>query len=271
MTVFRRIRRRFSVYRLALALAGAIAVAPMTVGSQDVLGLQRRQASRAEIEQAIKAAEQVAASSDAKTRERLAAQAAALRQRLTNGDFVPGDRLMITVLGDSALTDTFTVKGEQRLQLPNIPDISLRGVLDSELSSYLRDQLAKYIREPTVTATGLVRLAVMGAIAQPGFPTVPIDYLVTDVLMAAGGPTQSGNMEGAIVRRGDKTVLDDKQFAEAIRTGKSVGDISLRDGDEIFIPTQPTGSRLQQVITVVSTVTGLFFIIRYAGRGRGFP
>jgi polysaccharide export outer membrane protein len=246
-------------------------LAPLLVDAQDVLGLQRRQASRAELEQAVASAEQVAASTDPKTREKLLAHAASLRQRLKNGDFIPGDRLMITVLGDTALTDTFTVKSEQRLQLPNIPDISLRGVLDSELTGHLRDELAKYIKEPTVTATGLIRLALMGAIGQPGFTTVPIDNLVTDVLMASGGPGQSADMDGAIVRRGDKTLLSSKQFGEAVRTGKTVGDISLRDGDEIFIPTQSTTARWQQVLPIVSALTGLYFIIRFGRGRRGVP
>ena len=271
MTVVRRPDRRITGVRFAFALLATF-LAPPLLEAQDVLGLQRRQASRVELEQAAASAEQVAASTDPKTREKLLAHAASLRQRLKNGDFIPGDRLMITVLGDSALTDTFTVKSEQRLQLPNIPDISLRGVLDSELTGHLRDQLAKYIKEPTVTATGLIRLAIMGAIGQPGFTTVPIDNLVTDVLMASGGPGQSANMDAAIVRRGDRTLLDSKQFAEALRTGKTVGDISLRDGDEIFIPTQSTTARWQQVLPIVSALTGLYFIIRFGTRSRrGVP
>jgi protein involved in polysaccharide export with SLBB domain len=267
MTGFRGCRRLF-VSRLNLVLASVLLI-PIGAAAQDVLGTQRRQASRAELEQAIAAAEQTAASTDPKTREKLISHAQALRQRLKNGDFLPGDRLMITVVGDSALTDTFTVRNDQRLQLPNIPEISLRGVLDSELSGYLRDELAKYLKDPTVTATGLIRLAVMGAIGQPGFTTVPVDHLVTDVLMGAGGPASSGNMDKAYVKRGDKKLLNEKQFAEAVRTGKTVGDISLRDGDEIYIPNQPTGSRLQTLIPVISTLTGLYFIIRF-GRGRGF-
>lgn len=270
MSAFRRLNRKIRNARFALVIGFGLLAPAASAGAQDVLGLQRRQASRAELEQAAAAAEQVAATADPKTREKLVAHAASLRQRLKNGDFAPGDRILLTVLGDSALSDTFTVRTEQKLQLPEIPDISLRGILDSELSGYLRDQLAKYLKDPEVSATGLIRLAIMGSIAQPGFVTVPIDQLVTDVLMGSGGPAQSGNMDGAIVRRGERTFLDSKQFSEAVRTGKTVGDISLRDGDEIYIPAQPSGSRLQQWLPIVSAVTGLYFIFRF-GRRRGNP
>jgi polysaccharide export outer membrane protein len=262
---------RFLTVRRTLLTLVLVIGAATTASAQDVLGAQRRQASRAELEAAAAAAEQAALAADPKTREKLVAQAASIRQRLKNGDFAPGDRLLISVVGDSALSDTFTVRTEQRLQLPNIPDISLRGVLDSELSDHLRTELSKYLREPSVTATGLIRLAVMGAIGQPGFTTVPNDLLVTDVLMASGGPSQSGDMGKAHVRRADKTFLDSKQFAEAIRTGKTIGDISLRDGDEIFIPPAATGPQWQTWMTAISAVTGLYFIIRFGRGRRGIP
>lgn len=268
----RSLQNRSRLYKVAGALALALAAWPAEAVGQDVLGTQRRQASRAEIEQAISAAEQVASTTnDDKTRERLLAQAGALRQRLQNGDFAPGDRLMITVLGDSALTDTFTVRMEQVLQLPNLPDITLRGVLDSELQGYLTEQISKYIREPSVSVIGLVRLNVSGAIAQPGFVTVPIDLLVTDVIMAAGGPGQGSDLNKSQVKRGNSTVLNSKQLSEALRTGRTVGDISLRDGDEIFIATRPTSSRLMSWLPVVSALTTVYFIVRWRGGGRGTP
>jgi polysaccharide export outer membrane protein len=255
--------------RLALA-ATLLACLPGSAAAQDVLGMQRRQATRAELEQAIAGAEAVSATADPKTREKLAAHVASIRQRLRNGDFAPGDRLYLTVLGDSSLTDTFTVRTDQRLQLPNIPEISLRGVLDSELSSHLSKELSRYLKDPQVTATGLIRLSVMGAIGEPGFLTVPIDQLVTDVLMAAGGPAQTGKFEEAHVKRAGKTYLDRKQFAEAIRSGKTVGDVSLRDGDEIYIPQASTSNFFQVWMPVLSASIAVFWIIR-GGRGRRVP
>ena len=241
-----------------------------SAGAQDILGTQRRQASRAELEQAVSGAEAVSATSDPKTREKLAIHVSALRQRLRNGDFVPGDRMALTVLGDSSLTNTFTVKQDQRLELPNIPEISLRGVLDSELTTHLSKELARYLKDPQVSAKGLIRLQVMGGIGRPGFMTVPNDQLVTDVIMAAGGPSQSGKFEDAIVKRGNKTLLEKSQFSEAVRTGRSVGDVSLRDGDEIFVPMSTNGNRLSTWMPIVSVLTTIVFIVR-GGRGRNTP
>ncbi|MGQ0646173.1 MAG: polysaccharide biosynthesis/export family protein [Gemmatimonadaceae bacterium] len=251
-------------------MAAALTQVPSVGQAQTVLGTQRRQATRAELEQAIAATELAATKADPKTREKMADHVASLKQRLRNGDFAPGDRLYLTVLNDSSLTDTFTVKTDQRLQLPNIPDISIRGVLDSELADHLKKELAKYIKEPQVTATGLIRLSIMGAIGRPGFMTVPVDQLVTDVVMGAGGPSQAGKFDDAYVKRADKTFLNDKQFAEAVRSGKSVGDISLRDGDEIYIPQTSTTNFLQVWMPVLSASLALFWLVR-GGRGRRTP
>ena len=256
-----RLRRGLSVATAVLAL-GAPAAA------QDVLGSQRRQATRAELEQAIAGAEAVAPTADPRTREKLAAHVTSLRQRLRNGDFAPGDRLLLTVIGDSSLTDTFTVKQDQRLQLPNIPEISLRGVLDSELSSHLARELSRYLKDPQVTATGLIRVSVMGGIGRPGFLTVPVDQLVTDVLMSAGGPSQTGEFNKAYVKRADKKYLDEKQFADALRTGRTVGDVSLRDGDEIYIPQARTTNFFQVWMPVLSAGIAVFWIVRGGRRGR---
>ena len=254
----------------AFGLVGVLAVAG-TAGAQDPLGLQRRQATRTELEEAVKAADSVGPRVDEKTRLKLEAHASSIRQRLKNGDFVPGDRLYLSVLGDSSLTDTFTVKQEQKLSLPNIPEFSLRGVLDSELSAHLTKELSRYVRDPKVTATGLIRVTLTGGVGRPGFVTVPVDMLVTDVLMSQGGPSQAADLPKAYVKRADKTHLDKKQFAEALRTGRTVGDVAIRDGDEIIIPVQsPNGRWGMTWIPVVTSITGLFWIIR-GNRGRRTP
>jgi protein involved in polysaccharide export with SLBB domain len=258
---------------LLAAVALATLAPSRAAWAQDALGVQRRQATRAELEQAVQVAEQVATNSsvDAKTREKLRVHVAALQQRLRTGDFLPGDRILIKSLGDSALNDTFTVRVDQRLQLPNLPDIALRGVLDSELNSHLSTELAKFLVNPSVTATGLVRLAVSGAVGRPGFILVPVDQAVTDVLMNAGGPSQLAKLNEAIVRRGDEKFLNEKQFAEAVRTGRTVGDVSLRDGDEIVVPagSATAGGRLGRIGAIASASMGVVWLLLSVGR-RGF-
>ena len=259
-----------AVMRRKLARIAALIVAASTVlfpwqsEGQAALGSQRRQATRAELESAVAASEGVAASTaDAKAKERLLQGAAALRQRLKNGDFGPGDRILLSVLGDSALSDTFTVQMDQRLNLPGMPAVSLRGVLDSELGDHLTRHIGNYVKDPRVTATSLVRVAVMGMIGKPGFLTVSTDLMLSDVMMLAGGPTPGSAFADAKVTRGGKTLLAKREFAEAVQRGRSVGDIQLRDGDEIFIPTaNPQSRSVQTWLPLLSASMGIFWLIR---------
>ena len=235
--------------------------------AQSSIGEMRRQATREELERAAKAAESASLQQkDEKVRAKLRADAAAVRERLQNGDFIPGDRIMLLVQGDSALTDTFTVRGDRMLPLPNIPPIPLHGVLDSELEPHLTKELLKYIKTVSLEATPLVRISLVG-FPQSNFYTVPVDQSITDVISTAGGWGSAAQVshDKAVVRRNGKIFLDAKATAAAVREAKTVGDMALRDGDELYLPERSISSnRWQTVFTVVTAVTGLIWAIRYA-------
>ena len=101
--------------------------------------------------------------------------AAAIRERLRTGDFYPGDRIVIRVLNDTSVSDTFTVKQGRVIDFIAIPTLSLTGVLDSELLGHVKAHVAKYVREPDVTVTPLVRRQLSGGIAQPGWYQFQMD------------------------------------------------------------------------------------------------
>lgn len=237
--------------------------------AQSSIGEMRRQATRVELERAAKAAESASMQQqDEKVRAKLQADAATIRERLQNGDFIPGDRIMLLVQGDSALSDTFTVRGDRMLPLPNIPAISLLGVLDSELESHLTKELLKYIKTVSLEATPLVRISLLG-FPQSNFYTVPVDQAITDVIATAGGwgSVSAVAPDKAVVRRNGKIFLDAKATAAAVREAKTVGDMALRDGDELYLPDKASSSfNWQAAFGAVGAVTGLIWAIRYAAR-----
>lgn len=263
--------------RLLTVLSTVVALlslASLPAHAQVALGDGRRQAARAELERAASATEQAAlVATDAKTRARLVAEAAAIRQRLRNGDFLPGDRIYLVVVGDSALTDTFTVRGDRRLPLPNIPeDISLAGVLDSELASHLSTALSRYFKSPSVTASAMVRLTMTGGVGKNGFQTFPTDQAITDVIMISGGFSAAARFDQTEVRRSGKVIINKNEFQEAIRSGRTVGDLALRDGDEIFMPvTSPTGGRSQGIVRTLAVLGPLLWIVRLIVRNNTNP
>lgn len=247
-------------------LASLLLVAPVAgAHGQSVMGEMRRQATRDELEKAAKSFESASLTApDEKTRTKLRSDAMAVRQRLENGDFIPGDRIRLYVEGDTALTDTFTVRGDRVLPLPNVPPISLHGVLDSELEPFLTKELLRYYKTVTLEATPLVRISLLG-FPQSNFYTVPVDASITDVIAAAGGwgPVTAVAHDKAVVRRAGSVIMDPKETAEAIRLGKTVGDMAMRDGDELYVPDRASSTfTWQTAMAIIGTLTGLYWLFR---------
>jgi protein involved in polysaccharide export with SLBB domain len=189
-----------------------------------------------------------------------------IRKRLAEGDFQSGHRILLFVVGDSALSDTFTVRADQKLQLPNLPEISLAGVLDSELQGYLETQLARYIRNPSVRAQALLRVSVTGNVANPGFYSIRTDTPVSDVIMNAGGPAPSADVRKVELRRGNDVVVKREGIQTAIRSELTMADIGARPGDELYVPAKPDGSRWAKIAGATASVTGIIWTIVYITR-----
>jgi polysaccharide biosynthesis/export protein len=251
--------------RAAALLLAAVALIA-TAKAQSTLGELRRQMTRAELTSALASFEKLAVSTDdKKVKEEAMGNAAAIRERLRTGDFYPGDRIVIRVLNDTSVSDTFTVMQGRVIDFGAIPELSLAGVLDSELLDRVKTHIAKYIREPDVTVTPLVRLQFTGGIAQPGWYQFRTDQTLTDAIMSIGGPSQSAEIHKTDILRAGKVTLDRGSTARALRTGKTIGDLGLRDGDEVRIA-ELLSARPSRLWTILPLVTSLLFTVRYIVR-----
>jgi protein involved in polysaccharide export with SLBB domain len=170
------------------------------------------------------------------TRERARQEAALIQARLTFGDFRVGDRILLTVDNQPALSDTFLVDQGPVLTLANIGDVPLRGVLRSELRTHVTQYLRTFLREPIVRARGLVRISIMGAVGNPGFYTLPGELIMTDAIMAAGGPAPNAKIDEVRVERGDLRVWEGDRLRQAMIEGRTLDQLDLRAGDRILIP-----------------------------------
>jgi len=190
------------------------------------------------------------------------AERSMLQDRLANGDFQVGDRIALIVLQDPTLTDTFTVKEGRTITLPNIPDISLHGVLRSELQDYLTGEIGKYLREPTVQAVAMIRVAILGAVGQPGYYALPAQTLLSDVLMAAGGPSPTANTKKITVRRQSAEFLNRDETQAALAYGTTLDRLNIQGGDEIFVGDRSTFlTSAQGVVLLLTVPLGLIFAI----------
>lgn len=221
---------------LLAASVGGFAAAPLA--AQDALPISPVTfASRAQIDSMATAAERMASAPrvEGRVRRQKEFEAALLRLRLESGDFAVGDRLVLVVEGQPTLSDTFTVRSGGTLRIPGLPDLSLRGVLRSEVEDRLGAEIGRYVREPRVHVTPLLRIAVLGNVARPGYYALPADMLLSDAVMAAGGPGMAADLSRVEIRRGAQRLYSAGEASLVMRDGISLDQAHLRAGDEIFI------------------------------------
>ena len=190
-------------------------------------------------------------------------KAAALRNRLREGDFRPGDRLSLVLEGNVTMADTaVAVTTGPKVTLPDVGDIPLAGVLRSELQDHMKKQLARYVRDARVRATPLVRVSVLGPVTRPGFYFMPADIPISEAVMRAGGPAGDADLSRSVIRRGSEQLYDKRNTQTAINEGLTLDQLSLRSGDEIRVGAR-SNRNWQSVASIVSVVTSLVFAISY--------
>lgn len=255
----RRFRR--PILSIGAALALWLLMAPHA-GAQSTGWRDPRGAfvTRTTLEAQVAAADSAAADRrlSPEARETRRGEAWVLHRRLTEGDFGIGDRIVLSVAGEVALTDTFTVRPGPELVLGNFPPIPLKGVLRSELQSHLTTELARYFVRPQVNAVPLLRVAVLGAIGRPGYYYVPADMLLSDLVMTAGGPGQA-DMNRAEIRRGDEALYAGHDVDVALGDGFTLDMLNLRSGDEFVLQEkrQMNWTSLLRAVTIVSGIAAL--------------
>ncbi len=186
--------------------------------------------------------------------EDLYAELARLRSRLVDGDFGPGDPVAIEVVGDSALTDTFTVELPRQLRLPGLEPLDLTGVLVDELQPYLEAHIARFVRDPTVVAYPLVRVAVTGAVSAPGYYLFRPETPAVDIFGAAGGFANSAKTNDVELLRSGEEIIGSKELNQAMAAGWSLRQLEVRSADEFHVPEK---ARLMTTREWVLTITGI--------------
>ena len=190
------------------------------------------------------------------------ARAADLRLRLRDGDFQPGDRIRLVLDGAVTQDDTIPVSAGSKVRLKDIGEISLAGILRSELQAHMVKALGRYIKDVRVQATPLVRLSVLGPVGKPGFFYMPSDIPITEAIMRAGGPSANADFKKTVVRRGTKELYDSRNTRRALNEGLTLDQLSLRDGDSIEVG-EKSGNNWQRIASIVGVVTSLVWALSY--------
>jgi polysaccharide export outer membrane protein len=178
----------------------------------------------------------------------------------------PGDRILLAVEGERALSDTFTVGVGPSVELPVLGTVSLAGVPRRDVERHLTTAIAAYVRAPTVHARALVRIGVIGEVARPGFYALPYDAVIADALTAAGGLTRDARVPKIRLERGGAETRDADAIRLALERGATLDEVGVAGGDQIVVPRNRDTERIARIVGVLITIPAAIIALTQLSR-----
>lgn len=162
-----------------------------------------------------------------------------------------GDLVTVTIANVPEFSGSYQVMTDGSLNLPVLGRLSVRGLTVTEVeraiaSAYTQAQI---LVQPVVTVTlsqmSPIRVVIRGEVGRPGLYTLPLDGgrlpTVATALDQAGGITPRTDLQRIEVQRWQPNIPNQRVFTvslwDILNTGDLSPNISLRDGDSIWVPT----------------------------------
>jgi polysaccharide export outer membrane protein len=191
----------------------------------------------------------------------------------------PGDQIAFSVTGYSEFNETtLTVLPDGSITLPLVGAVSVTGRTLDQLAQGLTFYLSNYLIEPRVDVRLVTMRPVMvnlaGEVHRPG-PTELSEQTLGNrpptlgaALLQAGGITQDADIREIQLTRdlpGGQSETITINLWDAIQSEAGAPDITLRDGDTIFVPTLTAEARLDRRLIARSSLAPDKVTVRVVG------
>jgi polysaccharide export outer membrane protein len=159
-----------------------------------------------------------------------------------------GDRLRVDIFKAKDYSGEYSVLADGTVTLPLVGKVKVKGLTLAQTTDLLSRKYGDYLKVPVVTVLlskpRPLKITISGEIERPGSYEVALKEdlqfpSVTDLLELAGGITTAADIRQVQIRRvvnGQDRVLAANLW-DFIQQGSSSEDVTLQDGDSIFIPT----------------------------------
>lgn len=226
-----------TVTKRMVTLLLAIVTVVTSLSAQSAPNVLGQRASREELTARIRQLQQqLGGTAKADEKSKVQAEISAISARLAEGDFRVGDRIVVIITQNDVRMDSVAVRDSLKVSLGAFPDVSLHGVLRSELDSYLTTFVARYLLNSRVRAIALSRISVVGAVGRPGYYYAVPDRPLSELVALAGGPVPEAKIGELEVKRGDLVVLSKKSAQRVLDEGRTLEQLDIQSGDEVKVP-----------------------------------
>ncbi|MEO1576738.1 MAG: polysaccharide biosynthesis/export family protein, partial [Pseudomonadota bacterium] len=152
----------------------------------------------------------------------------------------PGDTVRLSLFGSRNSEYSLTISRDGVLTLPDVGPVNVTGMtfdaLREDVSTRLTEQIIGVGVALSLEELRSIQVFVVGDVRNPGAHLMPASSTVLDALFRARGVSEGGSLRRIEVMRNQRRVgrLD---LYELLLKGATRGDVSLRAGDVIFVPT----------------------------------
>jgi len=191
-----------------------------------------------------------------------------------------GDRVQMDIFNVpeySGPNGQHQVQADGSLSLPLIGSLEVAGMTLEQASNAVKELYGKYLKRPWITlkllAARPLQIAIAGEINRPGAYTISSAAgpggtseqigtqmpTISRALRMAGGITQSADVRQIKIRRPQRNAPEQiisVDLWELLQNGDLRADLTLRDGDTIFIPTVTSLNRQEAQTLAVANITG---------------
>ncbi|MEY2977399.1 MAG: SLBB domain-containing protein [Prochlorotrichaceae cyanobacterium] len=158
----------------------------------------------------------------------------------------PGDQLSMKIFRLPDYSGTFNVLVDGTVMLPSVGTVSVAGLTLPEATETIAARYAGRLRRPIVDLSLIslrpLQVGIAGEVQRPGTysitPTGTSLPSITQFLQQAGGILMTANLQEVILERQEPNGVRQIQLnlQTLLETGNAQANITLRDGDTIFIP-----------------------------------
>ncbi len=181
-----------------------------------------------------------------------AQQAARIRSSYALGG---GDRIKVNVFEVPEYSGEYVIPPGGAVNLPLVGSVSVDGLTTEQAADAIARRYARFLRRPIISVNLIsprpINVFVAGEVTRPGAYTLSlsggagqdpgIQYpTVLAALTTAQGVTLSADITEVQLRReigGGRQQTVTLNLDDLIKTGRSFQDITLRDGDTVYVPT----------------------------------
>jgi polysaccharide biosynthesis/export protein len=185
-----------------------------------------------------------AAPAEAKQKAKPQTPQSAPRQTVDAYTLGPGDRIRVDVLNVPEYSGEYIVLVDGTVNLPIIGAVPVNGYSLTQASQTISQRYAPLVRRPFVTVGLLVprpvQVAIAGEVNRAGSYTIPLTETrkfptLSQAIQLAGGVSQTSDLRRVRITRNGRVGYFN--LLAVLRNADISQDITLRDGDTVFIPT----------------------------------